>query len=113
MTTQTPRDDSDTISRLLASLADTEEELPSPETAYWRAKARLAIGKAGRRRLQTLRPLRVFNIALGGSAIVAACLTVTVQLFVPVPEGAQALVAPLLITMFAVGALFLAEALST
>jgi len=98
------------VVRLLAPLAGEEVELPSSDAVYWRAQARLALEEASRRRRKALRPLQLFQRALGIGAIAVAALASIWPLFLGGAPGAELVAVPLLIVMVTVGAHLLAEA---
>ena len=98
------------VVKLLAPLAGEEVELPSSDTVYWRAQARLALDEASRRRSKALRPLRLFHRTIGVAAIAVAALVSIWPLFLRGAPGAELVAVPLLIVMVTVGAHLLAEA---
>ncbi len=100
----------DEVLRLLAPLADTKAELPSFGAIYWRARVRLVLDEASRRRGEVLRPLRLFHLTIGIGAIGVAALVAIGPLFVRVPPGAGLFAVPLLIVMVTAGAYLLDEA---
>jgi hypothetical protein len=98
------------VVRLLAPLAAAQVELPSSDTVYWRAQARLALEQARRRQSKALRPLRLFHRTIGVGAIAVAALVSISPLFLRGAPDAELLAVPLLIAMVTVGAHLLAEA---
>ena len=98
------------VDRVLAPLAGAGADVPSPETIYWRAQARLALEEASRRRGRVLRPLRLFHAAVGVAAIVIALLVSVSPLLVTVAPGVSMVAVPVLMIMASVGAYLVSEA---
>ncbi len=96
------------VARLLEPLTAAAASTPPADAVYWRARARLVLDEARRRRSETLRPLRVLHLALGRGAIALAALGLLLTSSSRGPG--QLLVLPLLIAALAVGARLLAEA---
>lgn len=99
------------VVRLLAPLAAESVEPPPCDAIYWRARARLALEEAGRRRNETLRPLWLFHLATGLGALALAAVSAAWPLFGQAPLGGEGpLVTALPIAVFAAGAFMLTEA---
>lgn len=103
-----PLHEIDEVARRLAPLSRATADVPSAETVYWRAQARLAIDEAARRQRSVLRPLRVFQRTIGGGAILAAAAVIW-PWAVPSSPTASLLAVPILTLVVTAGGLLLAE----
>ncbi len=99
----------DEVARRLAPLARAEADVPTANAVFWRARARLTIDESTRRRRVVLRPLRVFQRAIGAGAVLLGTLISVWPLLPSVSPGAGLFALPLLAATVILGAFLLAE----